>query len=372
MHLGRFHKTISFMRKEFEELNPIQLLQNVESSLNAAANNPGNQEIANAYKQALELCRTTLSKSSLNTPRPITEGMLEALGAKEYIGNALFKRIISAITSDHAAPALVAQSINLITQDVQQFYSHITNLNNAFKALNVEYDDLNTGEGEIGLLIPKDENSSSLKDLSKECNQWHIALSTISEVFDTESKCLRIKTCSTTDWMFYLTATPPTLFGVSFCIKGVNSILKELLTFKELIQQLIESKASPEAIEILEAQQSTKLSDELRTLAELTVEKYYKEKDNRSNELKNALSQALKVIAEKISTGSKIEIRLIPPTADSTDKEEENEFTYLPDIDDLYTLADSFDNDIDAMTFNGNIEKIKGILGEINHEENTD
>jgi hypothetical protein len=366
MHLGRFHRAVELLHQDYKNLNPVQLIQEVQSSLNNITGNPGNTEIANAYKAALDKCRNTLATSPLNTPRPILKDILESIGAQKFIGDALFQQIRSAIASNPAAPSLAAQELSTIQQETQKFFQNIANMDNAFTELQVEYDVLYAGEAEIGLLIPRVDTASTLKDLSKEFSQWHNVLAPIVELFDPNAPSLQIKTCATTDWMVYLASTPPVLWGFSKCVKGVNGILKELIETRVLIEKLTEKKRSPQAIEALKQEQAEGAKTELRALAEQTVDENYKGVDQgRKNELKNAMTQSLTTLAQKITDGAKLEVSMLPPTPTKNDGENaaqnENE---TDDSSELQALAKSLDDEVEALCFSGEANVIRALLGQ--------
>lgn len=364
MHLGRFHRLIELLHVDCKTLKPVQLIQEVETSLNNVASNPGNAEIANAYKVSLEKCREILGSSSFNTPRPILKNMLESIDAEKHLGNALFEQVIKTISLNPAAPSLAAQALSLLRQETETFFHHIENIDNSFTHLKVEYEVLGEGEAEIGLLIPRDKSSSTLKDLSKEFNQWNNALTPIAELFDPSAPPMQIKQCATTDWMFYLAASPPILYGLSKCVKGVNGILIELIETRSLIEKLIEKKQNPKAIETLQTDQEVAAKNKLRELAEQTVDEEYKGADEgRKNELKNAMTQSMTTIAEKVSDGAKIEVCMLPPKIE-VKEENAQSGQDIEALTWLQNLAKSLDDDVDALIFNGEANTVKALLGQ--------
>jgi hypothetical protein len=313
MHLGRFHRAIELLHTDYQAIKHDQLLQDIVGHLNAMSGNPGNAEIATNFKKSIDTCRSTLLQSPLNHPRPILRLMLESIGATEFIGDRFFLRVMAAIEANPGATALVVQSITALQQNTQKFYQQIATLDKTFSELQVEYDELEEGEAEIGLLIPRDAQASSLKDLSKIFNQWHNALTPIKEVFDPQAGALQIRICSTTDWMFYLASTPPVLVGLSFCMKKINEILGEAVKMREIVAQLVNAKAPQQAIELIEKDNEGKLDKELRGLAKEVLKESYKENDEgRKNELETHLTISFKTIAHEITNGTKVEVRLIP------------------------------------------------------------
>lgn len=365
MHLGRFHRVVELLNAEFQSINPNALLQDIVGNLNAVAANPGNTDIAGNFKQSLEKCRQALAQSSLNQPRPIMASMLHSIGAHEFVGDRLFERVMAAIQSNPGAPALSVQLLTKLQEKTQQFANTVATLDKAFTNLQVEYDDLEPGEAEIGLLIPKNDNASTLQDLAKEFKEWHNALIPIVEVFDPDAPPLQIKVCATTDWTLYLAATPPILAGMSYCLKKVNEILREALEMRTLLEQLTKRNASPNAVAELEEENNKKLEVDLKKIAEQVVDERLKDaQQERKNELKVHLSVSLKTIAHKVTTGAKVEVRLLPPVVDNPPGNEGagDEQNEVHQDSELKILADELDREVELLSFDDEIKALQVLL----------
>jgi hypothetical protein len=364
MHLGRFHRAIEMLASEYRELNPVALLANLAGTLNSVAANPGNPDVAKAFRNQLDACRESLMQSELNSPRPVLKVMLESIDAPQFIGSKLFTRIMQAIEGNAATPSLAVQEVARLQATVERFYGCIIAIDSAFTQLQVEYDDLDPGEGELGLLIPRAENASGLMDLSKEFKEWGRSLEPLTELFDPSAGPLQIRTCATTDWMVYLITTPPILGGFALCLKGINSILRELVESRSIIEQLIKRKAPPAAIEVLEADSQDKLDKDMRQLAEKLVDENYKSVDDgRKNELKNAINVSLKQIAQKVSLGTKFELRYIPEKRPDIAQPENVEVAESQgERDQLESLAIQLDSEVDLLDFSADPAVIQGFL----------
>lgn len=363
MHLGRFHRAIELLHADYRTIKHDRLLQDIVGHLNAISSNPGNAEIAKNFTKSIDTCRNTLLQSSLNRPRPILRLMLESIGATEFIGERFFLRVMAAIEANPGATALVVQSISALQSDTQKFYQQIATLDKTFSELKVEYDELEEGEAEIGLLIPRDEEASTLKDLSKIFNHWHNALAPIKEVFDPRARSMQIRICSTTDWTFYLISTPPVLAGLSYCMKKVNEILGEAVKMREIVAQLTHAKVPQKAIELIEKDRDGKLDKELRALAKDVLEKHYKEGDEgRKNELENHLTISFKRIAHEITNGTKVEVRLIPPMQEKSQDEDLEPQEPDAHIAELEKLAATLDDEVELLSFSGDANALQGLL----------
>jgi hypothetical protein len=369
MHLGRFHKAIDLLADDFTTTKHIQLFENLINALNGIASNPGNAEQATVYKNQLEAFRQALLKSELNNPRPVLQVMLESIEAQKFIGEQLFHRVMGAISSNPAAPTLAVQELQKLKESTSKFFQLITSINNAFTHLGVEYEDLNPGEGELGILIPREDNSSSLKNLSKEFNEWSNALSSLTELFDPEAGPLQIRTCATTDWMIYLAASYGVLSGVSDCLKAINQILRELIEGRNLIDTLIAKKSNTDAIKLLEEENKNKLSSDIRILAEELVDQNYKGNDEaRKNELKNAVDSALTQIAKKITQGSKIEMKFLPHERPEID-DPEDALNLTPEQEKEETLALRLDTEIGLLNFSATSKHVTELLEMVGQKE---
>lgn len=377
MHLGKFHQAIYLLASEFSENKINEKFAQIIASLNAVSANPNNPDISKQFKVALDDIRSTLIQSELNSPRPVLAEIIRSISADRYIGEKLFLRLKKAIEANQLAPAAAAQDLQTIQIEVETFFKHISSINTAFSALEVEYDEIEDGKAEIGLLIPTDGERSTLKDLSKEVNQWHIALSAIAEVFDENNTPISMKIFSTTDWMFYLYTTPATLFGISLSLKGINQILADLILSKKLIKELAGTGTSEKLIDDLEKEHDGKLDVQFRKLAEKIIDEHYKGNDvGRKNELKNSVTQGVKTLAKKVATGSKIELKLKapprPPKGVGNEQTEEQQ-KLMNEIEQLEKLAEDIDNDAKAIIFNDEIGEDMALLDyPEEHEKNQD
>lgn len=368
MHLGRFHKAVEQLESEYQSGNYAKLFDNLINSLSSVASQPGNPELATAYKQQLEFFRQALSTSDFNSPRPVLQTILASIAAEQYVGNRLFARIMAAISTNPATPSIAVQELQKLKEETANFYKNILAIHRAFSELEVEYESLDEGEGELGILIPRNANTATLSQISKEFKEWSKILSPLSEVFDPDAGPLQIKTCATTDWTVYLIASYPILKGVSLCLKEVNTILRELSETRELIERLAKRSKSPKAIEDLEEENKNKLGHEIRGLAEKVVDENYKMNDDaRKNELKNAVDGALKLIVKKVSEGAKIELKYIAPQTPSVEDGEDGAESETS-LTEQEALALQLDQEISLIDFSESKSHVQSLLANENME----
>lgn len=308
MDIARFHRGIDAIIESYNNVGIQSTLDSITTNLANLGANPGSPEFANQFKQALQEL-----KDKLETIQPIEEEnsvkeTLRSINSRGTLGIDLLKTIQEKISENQISPTLAAKAIQKTKATFETTIANLTSLNTALSALEVEYDYVSEGNGEIALSIPIERDSKVLSDLAMESKEWHQIFSTISEVFDPDRPNVSINSIGTGSWIFYLSATPLVLLGISISLKRVNQILSELIRTKQLIKQLQEVNAPTGDIENHVAK---KIGVDLETVAEELVEANYKGTDSsRKNELKIAMHFSLKMLAKKVSAGSKISLQL--------------------------------------------------------------
>lgn len=361
MHLGRFNSLINNLNEEYIDSDIENKFQSLINKLQAVIGNPSNVEIANQFKSELDSINQSLSESKFNTLRPIEKMMLDSINATPFIGDNLHEKILQIIKENQISPALAIENLIKLQKEVQEFYKNLYAMNKIFEKLGIEYDDIEPGSAEIGLLLPKSENNSSLLAFSKELKDWDKILSPINRVFDNNVTQIKIRNCATTDWTIFLCAAAGTAYGVYLCLSNVNKILSEAIKTRSLLTQLFSKNISENIKEQLKNEVDTGVKDELRKEAEKLVEENYKGSDSgEKNELKTNLSQALTMLSIKISSGAKVEVRMIP-FDENTESEDQNEAA-PKNSESFLSAAKLIDDNIKQLSLQENLEDVHALL----------
>lgn len=361
MHLGRFNSLIDNLNTEYVDLEIENKFQSLINKLQAVVANPANVEIANQFKSELDSMNSSLAESKFNILRPIEKMMLDSINATPFIGDNLYEKILQIIKENQISPALAIENLIKLQKEVQEFYKNLYAMSKIFEKLGIEYDDIEQGSAEIGLLLPKSDSNSSLLAFSKELKDWDKILSPINRVFGNDATPLRIRNCATTDWTIFLFASAGTAYGVYLCLSNVNKILAEAIKTKHLLTQLFSKNFSEEIKENLKNELDTGVKDDLRNEAEKLVDDNYKGSDSgEKNELKTNLSQALTMLSIKISSGAKVEVKMIPfdeknESDVESDEPSKNSETFL-------STAKLIDENIEQLSLQENLEDVQALL----------
>jgi hypothetical protein len=314
MDLARFHRGIEIIDQDVKRINLDTRIQGLINDLNAIAGNPGDTNLAKNFRDHLEELRGLLQESPLNNPDEDLAQLIADLDLEEYLGDPLFDEVMDAINSNQLSANLMATALNQLKDKTVKKLNYITTINTAFSELEVEYFKLPEGDAEMLIDLPVDYETKTLDDLSKEAKDWHRICQAISETFDPERAPVNVRTLASGSWLLYLAGTATFIFGVAKCVKGVNSILRDLIKMKSLYAQLVDSDAPKDVLKKLETHNASKVKTDLDKLATKLVSEFYKGSDKgRKNELRNALSVALQKLSHKLAEGAKVELRLELP-----------------------------------------------------------
>lgn len=359
MHLGKFHAAVFDLITEYNSKDIPGLLHNVVSHLDSISGNPGNVDVAQAFKAQVEALRSALSSSAMNHPRPTLAAMLDEIGARKYIGDNLFNLVERTISENNLTPQLAAAKLRELIGQTTAFFGQIAAMDAAFNALDVEYVDIDPGEGEIGISIPQPDGARLLSDLAATAKKWNQVLSPFVELADPDHNPIAVRTISSTDWQLYLTAGTGVLLVLSGAIRQINEILGKLVETKELVGKLRDNGMSEQVIDAAAADADLMLNRGAADLAQQIVSANPPEDASRGHELTISITRSLKYIAKEMSENVTIEVRYLPPETPKDLPEDETARAELTtSIESLTTTAAQIARNMDFVSLDRNVSKI--------------
>jgi hypothetical protein len=295
----------------------------------------------------------------MNQPRPTLAAMLDEIGARKYIGDNLFNRVEQTISENNMTPQLAASRLRELIGQVTGFFGNVAIIEGAFRVLQVEYEDINQGEGEIGISIPQPTGPRLLKDLATTAKKWNQVLNPFVELADPDHNPIEVRTISSSDWQLYLTAGAGVLLVLSQAIKQINDLLSKLVETKELISKLRGNGMSEEAIEKVSAEADAMLTKGTEKIAEQIIAENPPPDKNRGNELTISITRSLKYIAKEMSENVTIEVRYLPPeTPQNLPEDEAARDVLTARMKELSTTAAQIARNMDLISLDKNASKI--------------
>jgi hypothetical protein len=313
MNLGRFHAAVFAVKIEINNDRTIELLNELIVSLEESIRLQ-TSESAKAFKTSYSKLSTILQGAKSNTDFPTRRQIYNTIGADKYIGKGLFLLIEKVISENQIAPATALLGINNILSEVIDFQSKMETLEEIFEHLEIEYDNLDEGQFEIGFSFPHKVIGTDLLSLEKEFHRIDFALKTLQEIATGEVSPLNIKTISASEWQVFMDSVPALAMCFSVAIERIVALYKNNLEIKLLKQQLDDKKLPEVVTQPLQEHIEKTVKEELRKVSDELVDKFYKRDDEaRKNELKNQASQALLYLADRLDKGATVEVHTVPP-----------------------------------------------------------
>lgn len=249
MEVSRFHRAIEQIANDYKKNGVESELASLAANLASLSANPGNPGVSQSFKDQLNAFREKLSASPLNQA---DSELLETITSHEltpFVGDGLFQSVKKILDDNQLTPNLAATEIEKLRAAVIEKLNIVVAIDKAFTELQVDYYKLDDGESEMLINLPMESETKTLEDLAKEVKDWHQICRAISETFDANQDPITIRTIGTGSILLYLAATGAFIYGVAKCLKGINSILAEVIKMKGLYNQLVESKAPKSVID---------------------------------------------------------------------------------------------------------------------------
>ena len=313
MHVGRFHAALEDIKQEYKQEQIIELLTQLQSALQQSVSQP-TTETATGFKSIYTNITKVLSQSEINTITPTRRMIFDDIGATQNLGNGLLERIRNLISSNQIVPANALSELGVLIEKLTKYIASINNIIDEFEALEIEYEELSSGEFEGGISIPRDAIAPSLDDLSKEFASIDTYVKTINEIVGNETSSPEVKTITSTEWQIFIEYIPEAAACAAFSIERIVALYKNHLEIRKLKMDM-DQRELPESItKPMQEYLDTIVKEKLREIGEEVVDSFYKPDDEgRKNELKTKLTRSLRYVAKRIDHGATFQIDAVVP-----------------------------------------------------------
>lgn len=312
MNLGRFHFAINFIVKEFDNFAIIQKLNTLQSALQNSISSP-NEQNTKAFREAYSDLAKTLESCKTNDATPTEKKIFDEIGASQYIGIGLLKKISRIISDNNITPANAFEEIKILILRIDEFHNYINSINIVFKELKIEYYELKTNEAQIGIAIPPELINSNLEGLEKEAHEFNRVFKTFYEVVGERVESIKIRTLSSSDFELFLASIPIVAALLATAIERIVALYKNVLEIKKLRYELAKQKVPKKNIKPVEEYENSVVNQGLEDISKALIEENYKGEEGRKNELRTGLKMALRILADRIDHGVLVEVKVGEP-----------------------------------------------------------
>ncbi len=334
MNAERIHAVARKLRADLQGTDLPGLIQRLSEAMTNMANAP--QEAS--YQAAVSTLRadlgTALRMSVVNTMSPVDRQVLDEWGVRHLLGEALLEQIEAAFDGNQFTIQTAQQEVNRFVAPVQELQAQVDQLVSALEGLRIGAEELEPGEFEIDVLIPRAAVRDELGELGKEFGQLERILLPFVELVTGSRPGITIRSVGSSDFTLYMAAAP----GVAVCVsKAVDEVLKvyervlNIRKTKAEIRALELGESGQDAIEQaigpLEGYANSAMQDGTTDIARTLVQEFKSARlpEGRPYQLEIEVKRSLLKIAERIDDGYNISVRVgeLPPADEETVAEED-------------------------------------------------
>ena len=314
MNAERLHAIAGAVKVDLAESSTLSYLQQLATALNNLSSQPGQPEYQRQVSTALHALEGALTNAKVNTFSPTWRQVLDETGMSELLGVSLLARVHTAINENQLTPTVATSGIQQLLNELQALSTHVDQLLAAFRQLKVGQEDLEPGECEIGVLVPRTFVSNRLDKFADELEELNRIFGTFSELAMGERPSFEIRTISSSDLSIFLDAAPVVGACVAVAVERIVGLYKQLLEVRKLQGELLKQGLDKKDVKGVEDHANKIMDKGIDVLVkDLLAEFEMKGDGHRTNELAVEIKYSLKKIANRIERGFNIEVRMEEP-----------------------------------------------------------
>ncbi len=317
MNAERLHVIARALKADFEAIqlqkNINQLITALQNQVKQPAEPKHQQQLSHTLAEFWVSCET----SKANEFTPAWLDIVKEIGGEEFIGKRLQEEVRGITERNNITPSVALQELEQINSRFKLFMTAINQLCASMGALNIGHEQLESGECEVGVVVPRNAVDNALEDFGKELVQINKIFSVFSEIATDSRENFKIRTISSSDLTVFLEFIPEIAACTALAIERIVALYKQLLEIRELRSKMEENGVSKENLSGVDQHANTLMEDGIQILVEDLIRDYHKNPDEaRKNELRVEAKYALNRLAKRIDKGYGIDVRIEPYIGD--------------------------------------------------------
>lgn len=325
MHLGRFHATMHRLCGYFSKCKPIEKLDLAINNLGAYTSSRSPEHF-NAFKESYEEL-LNISELDSNLLQPYATQILNETNLTEYVGKKLSRKIENIVNNNSYDQTKTAEELKELREELSTKINEVQKIDSAFTELEVEYETVQNGASEIGILLPRELTGENLENLGQELQHINKVFRAINEITGNDEYSPKIRTISSSWWQIFLELDHTQIAAWIFAIERIVNLFKTNLEIKSLQKQLEEKDLPKRITNAIEKEVEGKIKKGINKISSDIRKKFSNNEDEqRLNELEIQLRQGLTYIAKRLNQGAEVEINIsLPPKPSKPENTEENQ-----------------------------------------------
>ena len=322
MNAERLHSIGVAIQEDLAKTDLLANLQLLSSSLVQQVNQPSQPQYQQEVARAFGALKDGAARSSAPNYSPTWQQVLDEIGATLLLAPAVHERVAAIFARNQITPSIASTEVETLRTAVQVFAAAIDQLLASFVVLNIGREELDAGECEVGVLVPRGFVDNRLDKFSDELKEIDRILGVFEELCTGSRPSPEIRSISSTDLSIFLEMSPLVGASVAVAIERIVEMYKKLLEIRKLKGELVKQGVEGSALKGIETHANKGMDDGIGKLVVDLIDEFggaLKAKD-RKHEIEIELKFALKKIATRIDRGFNIEVRMEAPLEPETEE----------------------------------------------------
>jgi hypothetical protein len=285
--------------------------QSAESPANGGAQQTITEQRAQLYKM--------LDHASSEASSPAEREVLKELKVAPLLGSQLRKRIDEIFKRNGITPAVAADELDQLVQQVQELSSALSSMKSSFERLSIGAEELDAGEVEVSFLIPRREVHNGLEGLGREFMSIKRILNPFLELSTGNREEVQVMAIASSEFEAFLLLVPAAAAYFAKALETVLNIYEKVLNIRKAKKELEDSGIAPDYVERLDGEANAMTKKEIEQFVDqLMKERTEVENPDRANELRTDLAKQTMELAKRIDHGYRVDLqaRELEPTTE--------------------------------------------------------
>ena len=265
--------------------------------------------------KSLDALREALQAAPSNSFAPLSRQSLEELGVSPLLGTSLWENVEGIFKQNPITPSVALQHIQALHKRLESLQETMRSLTSALTQLKIGAEELQPGEMEIGVLIPREAVKNRLQEFGTELTRLNHTFGVFSELVTGGREGFRIRAVASSDLSVFLDVAPEVGACLAIAVERIVALYKQVLEIKKLRKEMADTGVPETALAPVDEHANGLMAAGIDPLVKELFDKYSsKGRDkHRRNELEVNLRAALNAIANRVDSGYNIEVRTTPP-----------------------------------------------------------
>jgi len=307
----RLHAVVRAIRDDLRKTKALQLFQQLRDALQNQVNQPQQPAHQQQVSESLRQLDQVLGEATINAFTPAWKQALSEIGVLDLFGERLRDSIREIFARNQITPSVALQEIIEIAKRLEQVSSSIDQLIAGLAVLQIGAEELEPGECELGVLVPRNAVQNRLGEFAKELATLNKMLGIFEELATGTRSGFPIRSISSSDLTVFLDLAPQVAACMAVAVERIVALYKQLLEIRGLRKQLSDQGVPAKALQGVDSHANGHMKKGIDVVAKEMIEQYAADtEEGRRNELQTELHTALNQIANRIDKGYNIDVRV--------------------------------------------------------------